>query len=222
MTKESLERIRSILRDTLLDYPSIARSFGVTPQRVGQIARDLGIDGHKRQRQRTFRPIQFEGRAYPPAVRAVAREITQLGLQVLPYRLPRYSNGSLARPHKKTLLIDGVQCHIQCRTVAHKTRPKGREYVWFAVSAKTRQAKVAVFAVWSKGKVKLFVIPTRELKNVSTFWLPAEGIYATDNGNKPKRDWTAYLNAWHLLRREKGPRAYGGPRRHRPKQETRA
>jgi hypothetical protein len=70
-----------------------------------------------------------------------------------------------------------------------KTRQTGREYVWFPVTDRTPQAKIAVFAVWTKSKIKLFVISTGELKNVSTFWLPADGVYATGNGNKPKRDW---------------------------------
>jgi hypothetical protein len=65
-----------------------------------------------------------------------------------------------------------------------------------------------VFAVWSRGKIKLFVIPTRELKKVSKFWLPADGTYATNYKIKPKRDWTAYLNAWHLLRREQRRKAH--------------
>jgi hypothetical protein len=31
-------------------------------------------------------------------------------------------------------------------------------------------------------------------------WLPADGKYAVNHNIKPKRDWSVYENAWHLLR----------------------
>lgn len=50
--------------------------------------------------------------------------------------------------------------------------------------------------------VYLYVVPTSYLRNVSTLWLPADGKYPGHPYVKPKRDWTVYEGAWHLLRRE--------------------
>jgi hypothetical protein len=72
--------------------------------------------------------------------------------------------------------------------------------VRFEINHMTREPKIALFAFWRR-VIKLYVVPICDLKNLSWVWLPADGIYARANNKKPKRDWTLYANAWHVLDR---------------------
>jgi hypothetical protein len=47
--------------------------------------------------------------------------------------------------------------------------------------------------------MKLYVIPTSHLRNVSAVYIPADGKYAVGSSKKPRKDWTRYEEAWHLL-----------------------
>ena len=49
--------------------------------------------------------------------------------------------------------------------------------------------------------MKLYVIPTSHLRNVSSVYIPADGKYAVGSSKKPRKDWTRYEEAWHLLAR---------------------
>lgn len=192
-----------MLDDPAQSYDRIGRRFGITRQRVGEIAAQLGIDGKDRQRDRTAEAFLSNRtkRRYSPAMKAVVRELRRLNMTVEPYR-PVRSTGSLGLVVKKTLLIDGVPCHVHCRRGAYKTAARGPAYVLFHVSRSTKAAKAAVLAHWMHGKLKLYVVPTRHLRNVRTIRLPGSGKYSEHNNNKPKRDWRVYEGAWHLLGRE--------------------
>ena len=76
----------------------------------------------------------------------------------------------------------------------------GGRYVQFRIGRRTKEAKAAVFAVWTGQVIKLYVVPVRDFMNVSSFMLPFNGKYA-EHGKKPKRDWTAYENAWEFVKR---------------------
>jgi hypothetical protein len=131
-------------------YERIARWFGVTRQRVGQIAVPLGIDGKRRQQERTAAAFLANRtkRRYSPGMKAVMRELQRQGVAVEPFR-PVWSSGSLGLVVKKTLLIDGVPCHVHCRRGAYKTAPRGPTYVLFHISGSTKAAKAAV--CWRTG-----------------------------------------------------------------------
>jgi hypothetical protein len=60
------------------------------------------------------------------------------------------------------------------------------------------KAKAALFAVRRGGRMKLYLIPTSQLRNVSSVYIPADG-YAAGSSKKPKKDWTLYEQAWHWL-----------------------
>jgi hypothetical protein len=53
--KGAFTRLCSMVGDPALRYRSIGRRFGITRQRVAQIAAEMGVDGRERQRQRTIR-----------------------------------------------------------------------------------------------------------------------------------------------------------------------
>ena len=46
--EEALTGIRLLLDDPTLCYQAIARHFGVTRQRIAQIAAEMGVDGRRR------------------------------------------------------------------------------------------------------------------------------------------------------------------------------
>jgi hypothetical protein len=54
-----LSRLRSLLSDSHNTYKVIRRRFGISRQRVGQLARKMAIDGRKRERQRNLRKLVF-------------------------------------------------------------------------------------------------------------------------------------------------------------------
>jgi hypothetical protein len=47
--------------------------------------------------------------------------------------------------------------------------------------------------------MKLYVIPLTHLRNISSVYIPANGKYVTGSSKKPRKDWTRYERAWHLI-----------------------
>jgi hypothetical protein len=60
--------------------------------------------------------------------------------------------------------------------------------------------------------IKVYVVPLTHLRNISSVYIPIEGKYAVDNSHKPRKDWTRYEEAWHLLRGVKVRTSAGSPR----------
>jgi hypothetical protein len=165
-----------MLDDPTLRYRSIARMFGVTKQRVGQLAAEMGINGRRRQRQRALDVLAFHnGTEYPTDIGAVIRKLKRSDLEVLPYRPPRASHRQLARTSTRTLLVNGVLCRVYCRKAANRIGRTGREYVQFYVGKRTRAVKVALFAFWRHRKLKVHVVPVRELQSLRAIWIPYTG-----------------------------------------------
>jgi hypothetical protein len=96
------------------------------------------------------------------------------------------------------ILVNGALCTIQVRP-AFKFRPNGREYARLDVGREMRRAQNALFAIRRGRTMKLYVIPTSHLRNVSAVYIPADGKYAVGSSKKPRKDWTRYEEAWHLL-----------------------
>jgi hypothetical protein len=47
--------------------------------------------------------------------------------------------------------------------------------------------------------MRAYVIPLTHLRTVASVYLPVDGKYAVGNSHKPRKDWTRYEDAWHLL-----------------------
>ena len=108
------------------------------------------------------------------------------------------------------ILVNGALCTIQVRP-AFKFRPNGREYARLDVGRDMKRAKAALFAVRRGRTLKLYVIPLTHLRNISSVYIPANGKYVTGNSKKPRKDWTRYEGAWHLLGRVKVRSNSGSP-----------
>src|SRR5688572_20850530 len=80
--EEALTGIRSMLADPTLCYETIAQRFGVTRQRIAQIAAKMGVDGRLRQRERQLRMAAVSKRQpnYPANVRVVIQKLKRAGL----------------------------------------------------------------------------------------------------------------------------------------------
>jgi hypothetical protein len=181
-----------MLNDPTLCYQTIAQHFGVTRQRVAHIAAKMEADWRRRQRERHLRTAAavFQREPKCPAnVRSVIQKLKRAGLEVRPS----------SPTAKRTLLVNGVVCRVYCRKAAVWTGRTGREYVRFEVGKRTRTVKVALFAFSRGRRFVVYVLPVRDLQTVSGIWLPYTGRYAGGNKKKPKRDWTAYEDAWHKL-----------------------
>ena len=69
--KGSFSRLRSMLNDPELSYEEVGHEFGLTRQRIAQLAAELKVDARSRQRERVLRraPSVIE-KDYPPDVLA--------------------------------------------------------------------------------------------------------------------------------------------------------
>ena len=198
--KGAFVRLRSMLNDPRFAYQHIANKFGVTRQYIAQLANELSINGRRRQRSRTLRRepriIKLE---YPPSIRAVINKIRRSGNQVTPYIFPVQPSAPYRTWRSlKIVVVNGVLCTIQM-LMGYKLRPNGREYVRFDVNGEVKRAKVALWAMRSGRVMRAYVIPLTHLRTVASVYLPVDGKYAVGNSHKPRKDWTRYEDAWHLL-----------------------
>jgi hypothetical protein len=200
--KGAFARLRSMLEDPGFAYQHIGNKFGLTRQYIAQLANELGINGRQRQRERTLRRgphIVIKRVEYPAHIRAVINKIRRSGMRVTPYVFPvQPSAPHLARRSQTMVLVNGRLCAIQFRK-GRKLRPNGREYVWFDTTVRVKRAEFALWAMRSNRAIKVYVIPLTHLRNISSVYIPANGKYATDSSKKPRKDWTRYEGAWHLL-----------------------
>jgi len=195
----SLSRLQSLLSDSHYTYEAIGRRFGVSKQRIGQLAQKFAIDGRQRERQRNLRRLAFShGVGYSADVLAVIRAVKRLGLEVLPYRRP-IGRRALGRTSKQIILINRVPCRIYCRRHTHGTTGEGR-YVQFRVGKWMKGAKFAILAVFKPAGMKIYVVPVRHLLKAAVILLPFNGKYAMGRYKKPNRDWTAYEGAWQWVK----------------------
>ena len=193
--------LRSMLDDPTLRYECIAKKLGLTKQRIGQLAKDFGVDGRKREQERWSRRqphIVKPFKEYPSDIRAVMNKLSRAGLRVTPYNSPQPSRPNLFLTLQKIVVVNGVVCAIQPRKAGTKS-PYGREYARFDVNDTTKRARVALWAMRSGRLLRVYVVPLTHLRNVTSVYIPVEGRYAVGHNIKPQRDWTRYEAAWHLL-----------------------
>jgi hypothetical protein len=185
----------------LVPHQDIADKYDLTRQRIAQIANELGINGKHRQRERWSRRgphIVKRFEQYPSNIRAVMNKLRRMGLRVTPYNSPQPSMSNFFLTLRKMVVVNGVVCAIQLRRASTKSR-YGREYARFDVNDMTRKGKVALWAMRSGRLLRVYVVPLTHLRNVSSVYLPVDGRYAVDSSRKPRKDWTRYEGAWHLL-----------------------
>lgn len=194
--KGAFARLRLMLRDETRTYAQIGSLFGITKQRISQLAQFLRINGSRRQRKRNSRrpPCLTNTRAeYPPKVRLVLGELERRGIPVATY-YNVYQHSHIAQKQLTTVLVKGVPCKIGYRNVDKVDR-----FTKFWVSPPVRKAKAVVWGIQRGSTFRLYVIPLSELKNVTYVYIPVTGRYI-GTSRKPIRDWTRFENAWHLLR----------------------
>lgn len=182
-------------------YERIGNKMDLTRQRIAQIADELGINGGQRKRERWSRRgphIVKRFKEYPSDIRALMNKLRRVGLRVTPYNSPQPSTSNLFLTLRKMVVVNGVVCAIQLRKASTKSR-YGREYARFDVNDTTKRAKVALWAMRTGRLLRVYVVPLTHLRNVSSVYLPMDGKYAVGRSRKPRKDWTLYEGAWHLL-----------------------
>lgn len=190
-------RFRDRLTDPTISYTQIGREFSITRQRVSQIALLLQIDGKRRFRKRTGRRAPYfinENAKYPARVRYLLAILKQLNIPFTPYYQVR-KQGCYKVSHKSLVMIyvNGVLCRVGCRA------PKVNvPFVIFPISAEMLKAKAVVWGIKHGTTVRIYVIPTPELKHVRFVYIPMNGTYSR-RSREPIRNWTMFENAWHLL-----------------------
>jgi hypothetical protein len=197
--KESFARLRRLLQDPILSYEQIGGEFGVTRQRVSQLAQLMGINGRRRERERINRrlPCVANKRAkYPFAVRQVLGELQRRGISAAPHYTLSKRHRRVAYKQLRSVLVNGVLCKV-----GYRNTKKGARFTPFRVTVETRKAKAVVWGVRHGSTLRLYVIPLTELENIKRINIPVTGAYIRTS-RKPIRDWTLFENAWHLLRHD--------------------
>ena len=199
--KGAFVKLRLLLGDPVLSYERIGGTFGLTRQRIAQLAEQFGIDVKKRlrERRRLRRPRAVIVRPYPPGVAAVIKKMKQSGVQVRPYNARLACEENRYRRSQTKVLVNGALCVIQLRPARRVTPTSERQYARFDVGQETRRVQAAIFAMQKGPRKKLYVVPTAHLRKLSAVYIPATGKYAAGRGKESRRDWTRYENAWHLL-----------------------
>ncbi|HYT56594.1 MAG TPA: hypothetical protein VEQ38_17960 [Verrucomicrobiae bacterium] len=82
--KGAFARLRVMLDDPAFSYQHMAKTFGLTRQRIAQLANELSINGSRRYRQReSMRMLHRAPRVikveYPPGIRSVINKIKRSG-----------------------------------------------------------------------------------------------------------------------------------------------
>ena len=171
--KGAFARLRAMLNDPGFSYQHTAKTFGLTRQRIAQLANELSINGSRRYRQReSMRMLHREPRVikvkYPPAIRSVINKIKRSGFAVTPYVLPVQPSAPYrAWRSLKMVVVNGRLCTIQFRK-GRKLRPNGREYVWFDTTVRVKRAEFALWTMRSNRAIKVYVIPLTHLRNISS------------------------------------------------------
>jgi hypothetical protein len=99
------------LLKTTLSYERIGANFGLSRQRIAQLAKELRIDADQRLRDRRLtRPPRVIVEPYPPHVAAVIKLIKRSGLKVLPYDVRQAYEDNLYRRSQNKVLVSGVLC----------------------------------------------------------------------------------------------------------------
>jgi hypothetical protein len=199
--KGAFLRLCSMIAGPAFAYQHIGDKFDLTRQRIACIAAELGVDGKHRRHERAFRVrphVIRQFKKYPPIIQAVMDKLRRAGLQVAPYNSPQPSHPNTVRTSRKMILVNGIHCTIQVRP-SFKFSPNGREYSRLDVGRDLMRAKAVLFAVRKGRTMKLYVIPTSHLRNISSVYIPSDGKYAVGSSKKPRKDWTRYETAWHLL-----------------------
>src|SRR4030095_6937867 len=85
--KGTFARLRSMLAEPTITYERIAKNLGLTKQRIGQLAKDFGVDGRQREYERIVRReprIIKKFKEYPSEIQAVMDKLMRAGLRVAP------------------------------------------------------------------------------------------------------------------------------------------
>jgi hypothetical protein len=158
--KGASARLRSMLDDPQFAYQHIGDKFGLTRQYISKLAKGLAIKGRQRQRQRErmlHRKPHIVKVDYPPGVRSVINKIKRSGIPVTPYVFPP-SQANVAWRSQKMVVVNGVLCTIQLRKGSKKGPNRG-EYARFDVNREVKRAKVALWAMRSGRRIRVYVIP---------------------------------------------------------------
>jgi hypothetical protein len=133
----------------------------------------------------------------PPGIRSVINKIKRSGIPVTPYVFPP-SQANVAWRSQKMVVVNGVLCTIQLRKGSKKGPNRG-EYARFDVNREVKRAKVALWAMRSGRRIRVYVIPLTICEKSLLFIFQLTVNMPWTPARNPRKDWTRYERAWHLL-----------------------
>jgi biotin operon repressor len=183
-------KIRGLLSNTWLSFAEIGDRFGITRERVRQIAQQLGkASGRQRQEQRTLHQ-RISAWQEQEVYRELIAKGKELGYTVAPSRRDTREGW---RIEKEIVLINGWRAHI----VYMRTR--GR-YLIFKRSVVRADFQVCI------SPIGFFIFPSKVWKTFpkGTSFSPNPSTSGRRGFTYSHRhDYLNYLEAWKLLRRRR-------------------
>lgn len=131
-------RLHRMLQESTLSYAQIGQEFGLTRQRVSQLAQLFGINGRRRDRTRVKRRLPYishERDKYSFKIRLVLAELKRRGITVAPYYTVDLER-RVAWKHLTTVLVNGVPCKIGYRDIRRVV-----DFTTFHIRPPVRKAK---------------------------------------------------------------------------------
>ncbi len=186
------------LKTECMSHSDISRKFGVTRERVRQLALQLlSQTGREKQSICTIRRATPRNGKFPDELLKVWNRARNYGFTV--EKIVSIWWHGMAMGNQ--LLINGHHCLIHAAKRSSQTRGN-QFYFRFSIRPKTLNPEGFTIAVaYLDQREEMYVIPNRLLRNVSCVYIPTRGRYSTYKNTKKRVNvnWFDYLNRWELL-----------------------
>jgi hypothetical protein len=174
-------------------FSKIAKDFGVTRERVRQIALAIGQTAKTRNPLRTAAKREVN-RTTPPEERTqrwIWSKLLDAGMSVRRDLLP------CGKPNWNTLMVNGLRCRMRTASSTFSPSRSYRKYIRFVGrDAGTCDYGIYVY-VSGREKRRVFIIPAFLLDR-NTIYIPTQE-HETYRNIKPETDWLQFEGRWDLL-----------------------
>lgn len=208
---ESKAAVVDYLKSGCATLDDAAERFGVTRERVRQIAYDLGIDVGERRKScdlQAFIAAPYKpGRADKVAVREYfIEQCRQHGLEVKPIIVW----GPPRRKRRYVVAVNHFRVALAyCNHEPRNARPRSpSSYSCHITWPKARCDFVAIVRLNRERVREIFIAPRGLIRrfSIGSVYLPFEKSTYKNVHLRVKVDWLQYRDAWHLLAAGKQPR----------------
>jgi hypothetical protein len=208
LSAAALARLEHDVRTTNVSFRELGEKYGLSRQRVAQLAERWQVNARKRwevRRQEKRREIEgrFDPSYYPLPTRQFAKRAARAGLTLSPlvtwHRNRNFRNGNVATT---ALKVNGRVClfHLSAGPSVKYRRLSGEEAGYYGchVSKRTFCKPDFHVLIFGEARRRFVIVPTKAIKT-ETIYVPMHKRTAYNN-RKPVVDYLQYENRFELLK----------------------